>query len=290
MMERPCEACRSTQFSPLFDRYEHHFTRCRECGLERIDPQPTDATLGQIYGKHYYDAWGLEKDGDTVAQLKKRTFGHLLDQLPPPRPGDKLLDLGAATGFLMELAEERGFKAYGVELSDFGAGEIARKLGAERVHGGQLEAAKFRDAKPGDFAVVTMCDYIEHVRDPRTVLEQAKSWLAPGGVVAITTPDTGSLSRRVLSSGWSHYKVEHLYYFCRHNLKTLLEGAGFARVEFRPLWKALSLKYIREQFEVYPHPVLSRVARLAGRVVPDTLQERPLRMLTGELVALAYRS
>lgn len=285
---RSCEVCRGREFSSLFEKADHRFVRCAECGLERIDPAPTDETLAAIYGKHYYDAWGLHRDEETVAQLKKGTFEYVLDALPESVRGGKLLDCGAATGFLLDVAKERGFEPYGIELSEFGANEIARKFGAGRSFRGEIEDARFPDAGEGSFQAITMCDYIEHVRSPRRVLERARKLLAPKGVIAMTTPDTGSLTRKVLASGWSHYKVEHLYYFKRANLRRLLEEVGFSRVVFKPLWKSLNLKYVREQFEVYPHPVLSAVARGLGKAVLRGLQRRPLRVLTGELLAIAY--
>lgn len=286
---RPCEVCSSHDFSTMFEKDAHTFVRCARCQLERIDPAPTDATLAEIYGKHYYDAWGLHSDANTVATLKRATFGYVLDLLPPMPRGAKLLDLGAATGFLLEVAKERGIDPYGVELSEFGAGEIAKKFGEGHAFRGEVEDATFPDARPGDFSAVTMCDYIEHVRDPRRVLKRVYELLAPGGAVALTTPNTASVSHKVLSRGWSHYKIEHLYYFRPANMKQLLESAGFTQVEFKPLWKALNIKYIREQFEVYPHPVLSQLARALGKTVPSKLQAAKLRLLTGELVAIARR-
>src|SRR5437868_6140620 len=76
----------------------------------------------------------------------------------------RLLDCGAATGFLLDVARDLGYDPYGLELSEFGAGVIAGKLGADRVFCGELQHAKFDGVQPGGFDVVTMCDYIEHVR------------------------------------------------------------------------------------------------------------------------------
>lgn len=271
----------------MFAKADHQFVRCGGCGLERIDPAPSDETLAAIYGKHYYDAWGLHDNESVVAELKRGTFGYVFDMLPRSVRGGKLLDLGAATGFLLEVAKERGFEPYGLELSEFGASEIARKFGEGRAFRGEIEDVKFPDAGPGSFNVVTMCDYIEHVRDPRGALERVKKLLAPGGVIAVTTPDAGSISRKVLASGWSHYKVEHLHYFNRTNMRRLLEDVGFKSISFKPLWKSLTLQYVREQFEVYPHPVLSEVVRGLGKVIPDSLQRRPMRIMIGELLAIA---
>src|SRR6185436_11143221 len=141
-----------------------------------------------------------------VANLKRRTFAYVLGKLPSPSPGTKLLDCGAATGFLLEVARELGYDPYGLELSEFGAGEIAKQFGKDHVYCGELQNAAFPSVAPGEFRVVTMCDYIEHVRDPRQTLSLARKWLGDGGTLAITTPDAGSPSRRLLRNGWTHYK------------------------------------------------------------------------------------
>jgi SAM-dependent methyltransferase len=274
----------------LFEKQGHRFVRCKGCELERIDPQPTDETLSAIYGRHYYDSWGLQRDEETVRGLKRMTFAGVLDRLPPLPHGAKLLDCGAATGFLLEEARDRGYDAYGLELSEFGASEMTRKFGEGRAFRGEIEAACFPGTEEGEFLAVTMCDYLEHVRLPQRVLQRARDFLAPGGVLAVTTPDTGSLSHRLLGKGWSHYKAEHLFYFRRDNLQRLLHRCGFSRVEFRPLLKALNIKYIREQFEVYPHPLLGRVARAVERLAPERLSARSLKCMTGEMLAMATRS
>jgi 2-polyprenyl-3-methyl-5-hydroxy-6-metoxy-1,4-benzoquinol methylase len=282
-----CEVCSSPDSKPMFDKLDHHFVRCDRCGLERIVPQPSDETLAKIYGAHYYDAWGLHDNEQTVAQLKKRTFKYVLGKLGEPVPGAKLLDCGAATGFLMEVARDLGYSPYGLELSDYGAKAIAAKFGATHVFCGELQDCKFPDVGPGDFRAITMCDYIEHVRDPRHTLELARALLGPGGTLAITTPDAGSPSRRVLGTGWTHYKIEHLFYFNKSNLARLLEDVGFSSVRFYPLWKSLTLDYIGHQFEIYPHKALTAVARAIRRLTPQAVRTMPLPFTTGELLAVA---
>jgi 2-polyprenyl-3-methyl-5-hydroxy-6-metoxy-1,4-benzoquinol methylase len=281
-----CEVCSSSAEVPLFEKLAHQFVRCRDCGLERISPQPSDETLAKIYGAHYYDAWGLHDSEQTVANLKRRTFGSVLRKLPKAAPGAKLLDCGAATGFLLEVAAELGYDPYGLELSAFGAGEIARKLGPDHVFCGELANAAFAGVARGDFQVITMCDYIEHVRDPRQTLALARAWLGDSGTLALTTPDAGSASRRVLGTGWTHYKIEHLFYFNKQNLERLLKDVGFSSVEFYPLWKSLTLDYIGHQLDVYPHPALTPVARVLRRM-PEQIRAFPLPFRTGELLAVA---
>ncbi len=281
-----CEVCSSSAEVRLFEKLAHQFVRCSACGLERISPQPSDETLAKIYGAHYYDAWGLRDSEHTVANLKKRTFEYVLGKLPKASPGTKLLDCGAATGFLLDVAAGLGYDPYGLELSEFGAGEIAKKFGADHAFCGELPSAAFPGLARGDLRVITMCDYIEHVRDPRQTLALARAWLGTGGAIAITTPDAGSPSRRVLGTGWTHYKIEHLFYFNKKNLERLLKDVGFTSVTFYPLWKSLTLDYIGHQFEVYPHPALTPVAR-ALRRMPARIRAFPLPFTTGELLAVA---
>jgi SAM-dependent methyltransferase len=283
-----CEVCASVSVEPMFEKLEHTFVRCGDCGLERILPQPSNDTLAKIYGAHYYDAWGLHDNEQAVATLKRRTFQYVLGKLGAHLPAltgpSKLLDCGAATGFLLEVARDLGYTPYGLELSAFGASEIARKFGADHVFCGELQNATF--AGVDKFDAITMCDYIEHVRDPGETLRLARQLLRSGGQLAITTPDAGSPSRRLLGTGWTHYKIEHLFYFNKRNLGRLLEDVGFSSVRFYPLWKSLTLDYIGHQFEIYPHPALTPVAR-ALRWMPSVVRKMPLPFTTGELLAVA---
>jgi len=273
----------------MFEKAGHHFSRCSTCDLETISPAPSDDTLASIYGAHYYDAWGLGDQESVVRNLKKRTFKYVLGRLGGPRGNRRLLDCGAATGFLLEVAKDLGYEPYGLELSEFGANEIARKFGVDHVFRGELENLTFPDAGAGDFGAITMCDYIEHVRDPRQVLTLARDLLEPGGQLAITTPDTGSISHHVLRSGWTHYKIEHLNYFNRTNMARLLKDIGYSSVRFQPLWKSLTLDYITHQFDEFPHRILTPIARGLKTMVPGALRRAPVPFSTGEFLAIATR-
>ena len=287
MATRFCEVCGGDRFAPMGELAEHHFERCSACGLERIEPQPTDETLARIYGAHYYDAWGLHADKQAVEELKRRTFRRILKGAGKLRAGARVLDCGAATGFLMGVAKDLGYDPYGVELSEFGAGEIAKRFGADHVHQGELETAKFPD---GSFAAIFMCDFLEHVRDPVRIARRAYELLEPGGVLGISMPRVDSFTNRVMKMRWTHYKVEHLYYFRVDNLGRMLKKVGFGGYEGKTLFKTMNLRYIAHQFATYPHPVLTPAIRTATRVLPLALQRRHFPVAMGELVAYARKS
>lgn len=281
--------CGATAFDPIFTKDGHGFERCRACAFERIEPQPSDDQLAAIYGRHYYDAWGLREDAHSVARLKRATFDRRMLRLADLPRGARVLDCGAATGLGMEAIAAAGFEPFGVELSDYGATEIATRFGPASVFHGQLQAARFPQLPDPPFAAVVMYDFLEHVRDPRGVLLHAATLLSPGGRLLVCTPCTGTLTHRAMGSGWSHYKVEHLHYFNRANLARLLDDCGFAVITAGPAWKALSLSYFAHQFEVYPHRLLGGLVRTVAAVCPASLRARPFWVIIGEVLIDARR-
>jgi SAM-dependent methyltransferase len=284
---RACEVCGASEFRPVGDKDGHHVVRCTTCALERIDPQPTDETLAQIYGEHYYDAWGLHTDAQLVVeQMKRSTFRRVIRGLGNGATG-KLLDCGAATGFLMGEARELGYEPFGVELSEFGAKKIAERFGPEHAFQGQLEDAPFAD---GSFQAITMCDFLEHVRDPASVLRRANTLLRPGGRIALTVPHVGSLSQRTMGMRWTNYKVEHLYYFTKKNLEQLLEKMGFRSYRAVTLVKTMNLRYMAHIFNEFPHWLFTPLMRSASAVVPTRLQHAMFPIMTGDLVAWAEKA
>lgn len=288
-MTRPCEVCQSADFKHLFVKDRHDFFRCQSCRLIRIDPQPTDEVLAGIYGSKYYDAWGMQTDAERVQELKKATFRkHVLNEVELKK-GARVLDCGAAFGALMAVAKEKGFEPYGIELAAEAAAEIASRFGKDRIFSGPFEQATFRGVGEGDFDGVFMCDFIEHVRTPLAVINKAASLLRSGGSLVITTPDGDSASCRLMGAGWPHYKVEHLYFFNRRNMATLLKQAGFNVTHAGRARKVLNLDYIRHQFNTYPRALVTPVINALARIAGSRLRRRPLSFSFGEMIVIGIK-
>jgi SAM-dependent methyltransferase len=253
----------------------------------RVEPFPTEEEVRALYGRSYYDAWGMEGDEgrEAVRAMKTITFGRRLRELGRGGDGEALLDVGCATGFLLHAAREAGYEPWGVELSAYAAAEAAREFPG-RIHHGTLEEARYAD---GRFAVVVLSDLLEHVREPLDFLREVRRVLRPGGRLLIVTPDVGSLSARLMGRRWFHRKAEHLYYFSRQSLSGLLERAGFRPRACRTVRKALTLAYLENQLRVYPKPVLTPALGLLKALLPAALARHPLWLRTGELALEAER-
>ena len=102
----------------------------------------------------------------------------------------------------------------------------ARRLREEGfiVHVGTMEALA---GGLGAYDVVVMTETIEHVREPRLLMEATVRVIRPGGALYLTTPHVDSLSRRLLGARWRPIEVpEHLFYFNPRSMRRLLRAVG----------------------------------------------------------------
>jgi SAM-dependent methyltransferase len=262
--------------------------RCPECALEFLAPQPDPREIAEIYSADYYIPWDMSRSENGItARMKRLTFARRLRELRQLTGPGPILDVGTATGFFLDEAIAEGsFVPYGIELSEY-AGRIAReKFGAERIHIGTIETAPF---PPGFFSAVAMSDLLEHVPDPDGVLRRAYELLRPGGIAMIMTPDTASLSRRLMGQRWTQFKLEHLFYFSPASMRRLAARCGFRVLSIRRARKAMTLKYLRDQFQTYRHPVLTPLSRALGWMLKHW-ENRPFPITMGEMLVFLEKS
>jgi cyclopropane fatty-acyl-phospholipid synthase-like methyltransferase len=195
----------------------------------------------------------------------------------------RLLDLGCAMGSLLEVALELGWEPHGVELSSFAAKIAAERIGADRIHSGRLEDAGLVE---GSFAVVTMCDYLEHVPDPSDTLARVRRLLAPGGRALVVCPDNGAIYRRLFGRHWIEYKLEHLFYFEERSLRILAKKCGFRVVRFTHASKAMTIDYLAHQAAAFEPPVVGPLLRLGASLAPDALKRSVFPIYLGNFLAV----
>jgi len=202
--------------------------RCR-CGLVFVTPQPPRATLEAAYDPDYYRPWSAQ------APLRERIWRERVRKvaaLSPP-PG-RLLDVGCGDGSFLREAARHGWTVTGTEFSPVGA-RIARAAGVQ-VFAGELQEARF----PGQaFDVITCWHVIEHVANPRRLLGEMHRLLAPGGVLALATPNLEDrvfrlaylLLRRKRPRLYEPDEREvHLFVYSAHTVRQLVAAEGFTDI------------------------------------------------------------
>jgi 2-polyprenyl-3-methyl-5-hydroxy-6-metoxy-1,4-benzoquinol methylase len=134
-----------------------------------------------------------------------------------------LLDVGCATGALLEYAAGRGYRVQGVEVCEPAARYGRENRGVEIVVGTLDEVALTEQ-----FSAVHFSHVIEHVPDPRKFLRQVQSLLLPGGLMVVVTPNTSGLQAKLFGAQWRSAIADHVHLFSRRNLRTILESEGFS--------------------------------------------------------------
>jgi 2-polyprenyl-3-methyl-5-hydroxy-6-metoxy-1,4-benzoquinol methylase len=124
-------------------------------------------------------------------------------------PVRRVLGVGCSTGHCLARFEAAGFDCVGIEP----VAEL-RDVARQRLDGVVIAAPiEEVELEPGSFGAVVLWDSIEHLVDPRAVLEKVKGWLCPGGVLGIATLNHDSLM----------YSIYHLL---RRPLPAIAQGFG----------------------------------------------------------------
>ena len=134
------------------------------------------------------------------------------------------LDVGCSMGIVLDQLRRRGWTPCGVDVSAYATEYARREMGLDVVTGTIEQLQR----PPESVDLVTMLLTIEHLPDPKGVLQAAHRLLRPGGVLIIATHDVEGLWPRVVGARWRHFNVpEHVYYFSRRTLTRLLSDVGF---------------------------------------------------------------
>ena len=243
-ISQPCAVCGEATHSFYAKKNNCIVYRCDICRTLSMFPVPSVAAIEAVYGQEYFSGAGKGfgyVDYDVDKQAMTGTFERHLIRFEKMRgAAGRLLDIGAATGFFMRIEANRGWETSGVEISAYAA-ELGRSRGLH-IETGSLSATSF---SAQSFDLITMWDVIEHFPDPISDIKKAASLLKPGGLLAINTPDSGSLFAKIMGGHW-HLLVppEHIHYFNRPSLQGLLKKNGFDVVETGCVGKRFTLEYI----------------------------------------------
>lgn len=208
----------------LFAVNGFHVVRCANCSLTYINELPSAADFQSIYSADFFRESAKFADVPNSASFLNANK-RLEKILSLNAVGlDSWLDVGCATGEFVKAAQARVKYVCGVEFSPEASAQ-ARQRGAREVMTGSFLEAPLG---PGQFDVVTMWDFIEHVPDPMANLRKAAGLLKPGGRLFLSTGDVSALCARLTGRFW-HLMIppKHLYFFSQRTMQEMMAKAGF---------------------------------------------------------------
>ena len=229
--------------------------------------------------KHRY-AHEIDPNGGSAAAVLARMV----------EPGQRVLELGTGPGTVTRILHDKGCKVTGVEMDPDTLATCAPFC--ERTLLANLEDPLWWEPLGNEkFDVVICADVLEHLRDPRPLLEELPSFLNEGGCALMSLPNAShfTIVASLLGGRFPYQKNglldnTHLKFYGREDLDALLRECGFlwqrwhtvqvdpAQAELKQYWNNLEesdrefLKARCADGMVYQHVVRAFPASAMGHL------------------------
>ena len=224
--------------------------RCDRCAWVWLTPQPEPEHIGRLYADyHTHDEEPTPsalqravRRGIPAAKLgySDRSPGivsRLLAHIGPlgeagvrsamglgAETRGHLLDVGCGAGLFLETMRELGWQVSGTEIDASAAAVARERLGSAEIHEGRIEDLALA---AGSYQAVTLAHVVEHLLDPLGTLRACARLLAPGGRLAIVTPNVASLGAREFAGDWRGWEPpRHIHLYETSSLRRVVESAG----------------------------------------------------------------
>lgn len=174
----------------------------------------------------HYEKRGFELENNDKINARYANSLERIETLRKYISLNDVCDVGCGEGIFLKALKDRGYtNSIGLEPSikarDYAS---ANNL---NIFEGDVESMSSSFFKEHNTHVVTMFHVIEHLRSPKEVLKGIYDGLSEGDTLVIETPDTNSLVFTKTNFQNEFIYAEHLYYFNKNNICTLLEDIGF---------------------------------------------------------------
>lgn len=245
---------------------------CEQCHLVQILPKPSRSDVTRLYEHDWEHFSPYVSQTNAHREYFKKLLRYIIRTTDGETHGKRLLDVGCATGLLLEEAKSIGMTTVGIDISA-DAVTHCRSKGLAAINTTLLEFSK---EKIPAFDIITACEVIEHEYDPITMIKSAFSLLKPSGLFVVTTPNFNTIYRRLFGSRWVGYQhPEHLWFYTPQTISDACSRAGFTHISVRSdfsrnyqlsyAFRRLGEYFPAGKFLFYP---LERITHLLGLINP----------------------
>ncbi len=203
----------------------------------------------------------------------------------------RVLEVGCASGHLLEQLQAKGAKVWGIEINKIAA--IRGKRKKIPILLGDIEDAKvFKNLKNRHFDFIIAADVLEHTRDPKKVIQFLLPFLAKNGTMIISVPNIAFITNRIThlfgKFAYTQYGImdrTHLRFFTRESIEALVKDCGLKIQKIEsvgnftqlPLYMRIFLPLIRKWW------LQEKIEQLVTRIWSRGLAVQFLIFATNEL-------
>lgn len=240
-----CPICKSSSYSKnsefsriLGVKDPFNVVVCENCGLRSLQPQLTSNELTDLYGDSYFNdnkltnlkfdnlATSTHYESDVKSRFSK--FNLTLENFKRFNKNfTKMLDVGAATGDMVNIARKYGFNAEGIELSPYAIAKAKEKYNIVLMQ-------KFlSDVGDNSFELIHLNHVFEHFNSPRIELNHLNRILIVNGILYIEIPYQFHIVERLKYRFFSQprpftlHSIHHPYFYTVETIKSLVKSSGF---------------------------------------------------------------
>lgn len=220
---RPCPTCGADDYALEMHKDCMHLVRCSQCSLVYVNPVFDEAHYKVVYRSQDYQEIAQDL-GIASHEYRVTRFGtervDIMQAYLTVEDGVQpvYLDVGCSTGFVVEAARDRRWRAIGLDLNP-SAVEFGRQRGLDLRNLALDEA----DLPAESFDAVSLFDVLEHLVNPVNILQIAIRLLKPSGILFLYVPNYDSASRFLMGEH-AHFiwPTHHLNYYTPQTISGLM--------------------------------------------------------------------
>jgi SAM-dependent methyltransferase len=265
VFRKTCPICEG-RGQVAFAKHGIPIAECAACSHRFADQAGGPEHIAAVYDDNYFEG----EQGEYVAYeheaqtLRERGlwYGRLLKRHLPQ--GRRILDVGAASGHILEGLQDAGWTGLGVEPN-------AMMAVRAQTRGIDVRVGTIEDLELGEAVdAITMIQVLQHVFDLRAAVRRARELTAPGGVLLIEAWDRQSVVARVLGPRWHAYNPPSvLHWLSKASLRQLLSEYGFAFLAVGKPLKNISATHAKSVLTRDTQSLFGRAVSATAALVPD---------------------
>jgi len=264
-----------------------HYASCNVCGLRFYDSILPQDEITSIYDDGYFNSdwcWYRQPYAEAWQDRKKDFEAHQLKIIMPFKKGCRMMEVGCAGGATLKAFADAGYDTLGVELNAKMA-EWGRKNLSLNIIAEDITSPDFKKTQ-GKFGLIYMSDVLEHINEPRALLENLRFLLEQDGVLAMDVPlfETNRFSSKIIRLYQKFKPIDtkarpdHLIFFTPSSLKIICRNAGYRIAAFHS-WKEHVMTPADFAAMPWKMRTLARLDHILPRFIPRIFDDKCIIIL-----------